>query len=87
MDLLIWIVVGLVVGRIVQVRLMDDWHDFTPRNLGAGVAGAVIAGWLLRMTGLAGATGISLWVPIVAVVGALAMLWGGRVFTSTPTLR
>lgn len=87
MDVLIWIAIGLAVGRLAQMWLKDDWHKATANNLIAGVAGAVIAGWILRMTGYAGLSGVNLFVPIAAIVGAAGALWAGRAFTSTPMLQ
>ncbi len=87
MDVLIWIAAGLAAGRLAQYWLNDDWHNATVNNLVAGVVGAVIAGWILRMTGYAGVTGVNVWVPFAAVAGAALALWAGRAFTSTPTLQ
>jgi uncharacterized membrane protein YeaQ/YmgE (transglycosylase-associated protein family) len=39
-----------------------------------GVCGAVIGGWLFRLMGQPGATGLNLWSILVAVIGAVALL-------------
>jgi uncharacterized membrane protein YeaQ/YmgE (transglycosylase-associated protein family) len=85
MNIVIWVLIGLVAGRLAQVLFNDSWHTATAGNLVAGVLGAMTGGFVMGMTGLAGATGFSIWVPLAALVGAAAFLAAGRVFTSTPT--
>jgi len=87
MGILLWVALGLAVGRIAQVVLKDHWHSATANNLILGVIGATVAGWLLSKTGFSGPQGLSIWVFVACLAGASATLWAGRAFTSTPILR
>ena len=43
-----------------------------------GIIGAVVGGFVMRLFGQAGVTGFNLYSVVVAVVGAIILIWVGR---------
>ena len=76
-DVLQWIVLGLVAGFIAS-KIVNKRGEGVVMVILLGVVGAVIGGWLFRALGTAGATGFNLWSLLVAVVGAIVLLFIGR---------
>lgn len=85
MNLLAWIVFGLIAGTIA------NWIDPRPSAGGIlgsmvlGIVGALVGGWLADTLFGIGVTGFNLSSFIVAVVGSLIVLWGTRMLTSRTT--
>ena len=75
-DVLQWIVLGLIAGFIGS-KLVNKRGEGVVLDIILGVCGAVIGGWLFRLMGQPGATSLNLWSILVAVIGAvvLLMLW------------
>jgi uncharacterized membrane protein YeaQ/YmgE (transglycosylase-associated protein family) len=75
MGLISWMVVGLVAG------LLARWITPGPDPGGiivtvlVGMAGASVGGFLVRILGGAGATGLNIWSILVATIGALLLLF------------
>jgi uncharacterized membrane protein YeaQ/YmgE (transglycosylase-associated protein family) len=81
MDLLAWIAFGLITGVIANVI---DPRPSAGGILGAvvlGIVGAVVGGFLGNLLFGVGVTGFNISSFIVAVAGALLLLWGSRAFT------
>ena len=76
-DVVQWIVLGLVAGFIAS-KIVNKRGEGLVMDILLGVIGAVIGGWLFRALGTAGATGFNLWSLLVAVVGAVVVLFIGR---------
>lgn len=80
MDLLSWVVFGLIVGIIAN---MIDPRPSYGGWLGAvvlGIVGAVVGGWIGDLIFGVGVTGFNLSSFIVAVIGSLVVLWVARAF-------
>ena len=75
MGLISWIVVGLIAG------LLARWITPGPDPGGiivtvlVGMAGASVGGFLIRILGGTGATGLNIWSILVATIGALLLLF------------
>jgi uncharacterized membrane protein YeaQ/YmgE (transglycosylase-associated protein family) len=72
MDILMWVVFGLVVGIVAKFIMPGQDPGGIVLTICLGIAGAVLGGWLGRVFGLyrpGEATGF-----IMAVVGAIAIL-------------
>jgi uncharacterized membrane protein YeaQ/YmgE (transglycosylase-associated protein family) len=76
-DVLQWIVLGLVAGFIAS-KIVNKRGEGVVLDILLGVVGAVIGGWLFRALGTAGATGFNVWSLLVAVVGAVVLLLIGH---------
>ena len=74
MSIIAWIVLGLLAGWIAS-RIMTGSGMGLVMNLVLGVVGALVGGFLVNMLGGAGVTGFNLWSLVVAVLGAVVVLW------------
>ncbi|HET9343805.1 MAG TPA: GlsB/YeaQ/YmgE family stress response membrane protein [Candidatus Eremiobacteraceae bacterium] len=84
MDILAWIIVGIVAGFLAKAVVPGEGPGGVLGDLIVGVVGAIIGGWLFNMFGHIGATGLNLWSILVAFIGGVVLLWivralsGGR---------
>lgn len=74
MSIIAWIVLGLLAGWIAS-KIMTGSGMGLVMNLLLGVVGALVGGFLVNMLGGAGVTGFNLWSLVVAVLGAVVVLW------------
>jgi len=74
MHILAWIVLGLIAGFIGS-KLVNKTGEGFILDIILGIVGAVVGGWLFGIFGLQGATGLNLYSLIVAVIGAVVVLW------------
>jgi uncharacterized membrane protein YeaQ/YmgE (transglycosylase-associated protein family) len=72
MDNIIWIVFGGLVGWVASMVMKTGgglvW------DIGVGIVGAVIGGFLMNMLGASGVSGFNLYSFIVALVGACILI-------------
>jgi uncharacterized membrane protein YeaQ/YmgE (transglycosylase-associated protein family) len=73
MTIIAWIVLGLVAGYIAS-QIVNKSGDGILVDIGLGVVGAVVGGWLFNTFGMAGVSGLNVYSLIVAVLGAVAVL-------------
>ena len=74
MSFLVWIVLGLIAGFIGS-KLVNKQGEGVILDIVLGIVGAVIGGWLFNTFGASGVTGLNLYSLLVAVVGAVVLLW------------
>jgi len=74
MGFLSWIVLGLIAGFIGS-KIVNKRGDGLILDIILGIVGAVVGGWLFSFFGLHGATGVNLYSIMVAVVGAVVVLF------------
>lgn len=75
MNLLLWIVLGLIAGWISSLVMETNTEQGPLMDILVGVLGAVIGGFIFNLFGASAATGFNLYSLIVATVGAVALLW------------
>lgn len=73
MTILAWIVLGLVAGFIAS-KVVNKSGDGLVLDIGLGVVGAIVGGWLFNTFGMAGVSGLNLYSLLVAVLGAVVVL-------------
>ena len=73
MSILAWIVLGLVAGFIGS-KLVNKTGEGLILDIGLGIVGAIVGGWLFSVFGMSGVTGLNLYSLVVAVIGAVAFL-------------
>lgn len=73
MSVIAWIVLGLIAGFIAS-KIINKQGEGLVMDIVLGVVGAVVGGWLFRMVGMSGVTGLNLYSLLVAVLGAVAFL-------------
>lgn len=73
MSLIAWIILGLISGFIGS-KIVNKTGEGILLDIGLGIVGAVVGGYLFHMFGSAGVTGLNLYSLLVAVVGAVVVL-------------
>ena len=73
MSILAWIILGLISG-IIASKVVNRGGQGFMLDVGLGVAGAVVGGWLFTAIGARGVTGLDLWSIVVSAFGATITL-------------
>ncbi|AIQ88150.1 MULTISPECIES: GlsB/YeaQ/YmgE family stress response membrane protein [Methylobacterium] len=74
MSLLAWIILGLIAGFIGS-KIVNNTGQGVLVDILLGVIGAVVGGFLFEQFGQPGVSGLNLYSLLVAVVGAVVVLW------------
>ena len=74
MSFLAWIVLGLISGLIAS-KIVNKSGQGVVMDIVLGIVGAVAGGWLFNAIGHIGVTGVNLYSILVAVVGAVIVLF------------
>jgi uncharacterized membrane protein YeaQ/YmgE (transglycosylase-associated protein family) len=74
MSLLAWIVLGLIAGFIGS-KIVNNTGQGLLIDILLGVVGAVVGGFLFNQFGQPGVSGLNLYSLLVAIVGAVVVLW------------
>jgi len=80
MSLVAWIILGIVVGFVAS-RLISGTVQDVVMDLGLGVVGAVVGGWLFSIFSMTAVYGFSLISLLVAGVGATLLLVSYHIVT------
>ena len=74
MSILAWIILGLIAGFIAS-KLVNRTGSGIVMDLILGVVGAFVGGFLFTRFGAAGVTGLNLYSILVAIIGAVIVLF------------
>lgn len=74
MSIIGWIVLGLIAGFIAS-RIVNHEGEGFFLDIVLGIVGAVVGGFVFNAFGGAGVTGFNIYSMIVAVIGAVIVLW------------
>jgi uncharacterized membrane protein YeaQ/YmgE (transglycosylase-associated protein family) len=74
MSFITWIVLGLIAGFIAS-KIVNNQGEGLLLDIVLGVVGAVVGGWLFALLGASGVSGVNLYSLLVAVVGAIVVLF------------
>jgi uncharacterized membrane protein YeaQ/YmgE (transglycosylase-associated protein family) len=74
MSILAWIVLGLIAGFIAS-KIVNRSGGSLVLDLILGVVGAFVGGFLFTRFGAAGVTGLNLYSILVAIIGAVVVLF------------
>ena len=80
MGILLWIVFGAIVGWIASLIMKSGGGILMDIIL--GIVGAVVGGFIFSLFGGEGITGFNLYSMIIAVIGAIIVVWVGRLITN-----
>ncbi len=80
MGILTWIILGLVAGWLASM-ITHSTHGLV-MDIVLGIVGAFVGGFIMNILGQSGAEGLSFYSIVVATIGAIALIWIGRMFTS-----
>ncbi len=75
MSILAWLVLGLLAGWIGSMIVNRGRGEGLLLDIVLGVVGAFVGGFLFNMFGAAGVSGLNLYSMLVAVVGAVVVLF------------
>jgi uncharacterized membrane protein YeaQ/YmgE (transglycosylase-associated protein family) len=75
MGIISWIILGLIVGALAKWIMPGEDPGGIIITIVIGIVGALIGGFLSSLVGLGTVTGLNLWSIIIALVGALVLLW------------
>ena len=74
MSIIAWLVLGLIAGFIAS-KLVNKTGGSLVLDLLLGVVGAFVGGFLFTRFGMAGVTGLNLYSILVAIIGAVVVLF------------
>lgn len=81
MGILSWILFGLIAGILAKWIMPGDDPGGCIVTTLIGIVGAVLGGWIATLFGMGGITGFDFRSMIVAVIGAILLLWIYRLVT------
>ena len=85
MSYLAWIVLGLIAGAIAKALMPGKDPGGIIVTMIIGIVGAFIGGFLGSTLTGSGLNGFSLWSMVLAIVGAMLLLWIYRLATRNRT--
>ena len=74
MGIIAWLVLGLIAGFIAS-KIVNHTGSGVLMDVVLGVVGALVGGFLFSMFGAVGVTGFNIYSMLVAIVGAVVVLW------------
>lgn len=83
MGILLWLLLGLVAGWLASVIMGTNSQQGMLMDIILGVVGAFAGGLLMNIFGQAGVTGFNFYSLFVATLGAVALIWLGRMLRTT----
>jgi uncharacterized membrane protein YeaQ/YmgE (transglycosylase-associated protein family) len=86
MGVIAWIVLGLIAGAIAKAIMPGRDPGGILVTMLIGIVGAFLGGFLGSMITGTGLTGFSVWSIVLAIVGALLLLWIYRMTTRSRTV-
>ena len=86
MGFIAWIVLGLIAGAIAKAIMPGKDPGGILVTMLIGIVGAFLGGFLGSLITGTGLTGFSVWSIVLAIVGALLLLWIYRMTTRSRTV-
>lgn len=81
-NLIFWVIFGAIAGFIASMITGDDPRVNGLMNVVVGIVGAVLGGLVMSLFGGPGVTGFNIYSFLVAIGGAILLLWVVRAFSS-----
>lgn len=81
MGIILWIIFGAIAGWIASMIMKSN--DGLLMDIVIGIVGAVIGGWIMSALGSSGVNGFNLYSLLVAILGAVVLIWLVRVIRRT----
>ena len=78
MNIIVWIIFGALAGWIASLIAGTDARQGAIANIVVGVLGAFLGGWIMQQFGQDGVTGFNIYSVLVAIGGAVVLLFGYR---------
>jgi uncharacterized membrane protein YeaQ/YmgE (transglycosylase-associated protein family) len=74
MSFLAWIILGLIAGFIGS-KIVNKQGEGILLDIILGIVGAIVGGFVFSLFGAHGVSGLNLYSLLVAVIGAIVVLW------------
>jgi len=74
MGIISWIILGGLAGWVASKITGNDPRMGVGMNIGVGVIGAFLGGWIVSLFGGTGISGFNIWSFLVALLGAVVLL-------------
>jgi uncharacterized membrane protein YeaQ/YmgE (transglycosylase-associated protein family) len=81
MNIIMWIILGALAGWIASIIMRTNAEQGAMGNIIVGVLGAIIGGMISRALGGPDVSGFNLASLIIAILGAVLLLFIVRLFT------
>ena len=78
MEILAWILMGALAGWIASLIMGTDAQQGALMNIVLGIVGALVGGFIISLFGVQGATGFNIYSLLVAIFGAVVLIWLSR---------
>ncbi len=78
MEIVYWIIFGALAGWVASIFMKTDASQGTLYDIILGIVGAVVGGFFMNNIGKPGITGFNLYSFLVAVIGAIVVIFVGR---------
>jgi uncharacterized membrane protein YeaQ/YmgE (transglycosylase-associated protein family) len=75
MGIIIWIIFGGLVGWVASLIMETDAQQGVMLNVVVGIIGAFLGGFIMNLLGQGGVGGFTLYSFIVALIGAVVLIW------------
>jgi uncharacterized membrane protein YeaQ/YmgE (transglycosylase-associated protein family) len=80
MNILLWIIVGLIAGWLASIVMKTNTTQGPLVDIVLGILGAIVGGFAANLLGAPGVTGFNVWSVVVATLGAVVLIWLGSLF-------
>ena len=85
MGIISWIILGAIAGFIGS-KIVNKTGQGLIMDIVLGIVGAIVGGLIFSAFGATGVTGLNIWSLIVAVIGAVVVLWAYHQISGKRTL-
>lgn len=82
MNILLLLIFGALVGWIASLVMGTSQRQGLIMDIILGIVGSIVGGWLMSLFGEQGVTGFDLYSLVVGVIGAIILIYLGRMLTS-----
>ena len=81
MNYLVWIIFGALAGWLASIVMKKNQSMGAIANIIVGIIGAFLGGYIMQLVGGPGITGFNLTSLLVAIVGAVVLLFDVGLFS------
>lgn len=78
MGIIFWIIFGALAGWIASIVMKTDSGQGTISDIIMGIVGAMVGGFIMNLFGQLGVTGFNFYSLVVAVIGAIVVIYISR---------
>jgi uncharacterized membrane protein YeaQ/YmgE (transglycosylase-associated protein family) len=82
MNILFWILFGALAGWVASIAMKTEATHGAITDILLGIVGAVVGGVLMNAVGQSGVTGFNLYSLLIAIGGAMVVIYIGRIIRS-----